>query len=208
MFLISYEASLRRLVSSYLGIYFLKKKETKKQTKTRQKTGKKRKKKKKIRYSVGLEPSTFRLTQPYLTTTPLRLITYVRGKDFNLMPFVWHFRQQTAPFKDDRAALTKLLTVKKKNNVNAYSMAVNEWKNIIMLNKTPIQVLVCKVGLLDFHCYVQANGQNHIHFWLIQVLRIAWHDIFSLSHHLLASRNLYIRCVAEGKSKFSSSRQV
>ena len=41
MFLISYEASLRRLVSSYLGIYFLKKKKQK----NKQKQGKKREKK-------------------------------------------------------------------------------------------------------------------------------------------------------------------
>ena len=24
---------------------------------------------------------------------------------------------------------------------------------------------------LDFRCYFEANGQNHIHFWLIQVLK-------------------------------------
>ena len=39
-------------------------------------------------------------------------------------------------------------------------------------------------------------------------LRVAWHDIFSLSHHLLASWNLYIPRVAGSKSKCSSSRQV
>ena len=39
-------------------------------------------------------------------------------------------------------------------------------------------------------------------------LRIALHDIFSLSHHLLASWNLHIPRVAESKSKYSSSRQV
>ena len=39
-------------------------------------------------------------------------------------------------------------------------------------------------------------------------LRIALHDIFSLSHHLLASWNLYIPRVAESKSKCSSSSQV
>ena len=39
-------------------------------------------------------------------------------------------------------------------------------------------------------------------------LRIAWHDILSLSHHLLASWNLYITRVAESKSKYSSSREV
>ena len=39
-------------------------------------------------------------------------------------------------------------------------------------------------------------------------LGIARHDIFLLSHHLLASWNLYIPRVAESKSKYSSSRQV
>ena len=39
-------------------------------------------------------------------------------------------------------------------------------------------------------------------------LRIAWHDILLLSHHLLASWNLYIPRVAESKSKCSPSRQV
>ena len=39
-------------------------------------------------------------------------------------------------------------------------------------------------------------------------LRIAWDDILSLSHHPLASWNLYIPRVAESKSKCSSSRQV
>ena len=39
-------------------------------------------------------------------------------------------------------------------------------------------------------------------------LRIALHDIFLLSHHLLASWNLYIPRVAESISKCSSSRLV
>ena len=37
-------------------------------------------------------------------------------------------------------------------------------------------------------------------------LRIALHDTFSLSHHLLTSWNLYISRVAESKRKCSSSR--
>ena len=45
-------------------------------------------------------------------------------------------------------------------------------------------------------------------FGSFRFLRIAWHDILSLSHHLLASWNLYIPRVAESKSKWSSSRQV
>ena len=32
-------------------------------------------------------------------------------------------------------------------------------------------------------------------------LRIAWHDIFSLSHHLLASWNLYIPRIAGSRRK-------
>ena len=56
---------------------------------------------------------------------------------------------------------------------------MNEWKNIIMLHKTPIHVLVCKVRLLDFRCYFETNSQNHIHFRLLQVLKnsMAWHFI-------------------------------
>ena len=61
---------------------------------------------------------------------------------------------------------------------------------------------------LDFGCYFEANGQNHGIFGSYSFLRIALHDIFSLSHHLLASWNLYISRVAESKSKNSSSRQV
>ena len=45
---------------------------------------------------------------------------------------------------------------------------------------------------LDFRCYFEANGQNHIHLRLIQFLKNSLHDIFSLSHHLLARWNLYI----------------
>ena len=146
------------------------------------KTGKKKERRKKTD-SVGFEPGTFGSTRLHLTTTPLRLITEPWGKVFDLMPFGWTFRRQ-----NDQAALTGLSTVKK-NNANAYSMAMNEWKNIIMpfkfkLNKTTIHVLVCKVArrtymfcYLNFRCYFEANGQNHINFRLIQVLKnsMAWH---------------------------------
>ena len=36
---------------------------------------------------------------------------------------------------------------------------------------------------LDFRCYFEANGQNHIHFLLIEVIKNSWPDIFSLSDH-------------------------
>ena len=46
-----------------------------------------------------------------------------------------------------------------------------------MLYKTPIHVLVYKIGRktcfchLDFRCYFEAYGQNHIRFRLMQVLK-------------------------------------
>ena len=94
-------------------------------------------------------------------------------------------------------------------------MAMNEWKNIIMLFKSPIHVLFCSVG----HKTYVLLSRFPLLFWSewskitsifgsYRFLRIAWHDIFSLSHHLLASWNLYIPRVAEWKSKCSSSRQV
>ena len=59
---------------------------------------------------------------------------------------------------------------------------MDEWKNIIMVFKMPIHVLVCKVGRKNMFChldfrYFEGNGQNHIHFRLIQVIEnsIAWH---------------------------------
>ena len=60
---------------------------------------------------------------------------------------------------------------------------------------------------LDFRSYFEANGQKSQTF-AAHSLRIAWHDILSLSHHLLASWNLYIPRVAGSKSTCSSSRQV
>ena len=60
---------------------------------------------------------------------------------------------------------------------------------------------------LDFRCYFQLMVKITSIFGSYRFLRIAWHDIFALSHHLLASWNLYIPRVAESKSKCSSSRQ-
>ena len=76
---------------------------------------------------------------------------------------------------------------------------MNEWKNIIMLFKTPTHVVVCNVG---HNTYVLLS-RFPLLFWSewskitslfgsYRLLRIAWHDIFSLSHHLLESWNLYI----------------
>ena len=98
------------------------------------------------------------------------------------MPFPWNFRRQT-PFKDDRAALTELLTLKN-NTSNAFHG--NEWMkehNILLCftkrrytfssAKENAKYMFC---YLDFHNYFEANGQNDIHFRLIQVLKnsMAW----------------------------------
>ena len=58
------------------------------------------------------------------------------------------------------------------------------------------QNIHCMFSYFHFCCYFKANGQNHIHFRLIQLrfLGIALHDIFSLSDHFPASWNLDIPC--------------
>ena len=61
---------------------------------------------------------------------------------------------------------------------------------------------------LDFYCYFEANGQNHIHFWPMQVLKnsMAWHFLTFRSFQIT---NLYIpRDLLESEEKlliFSSS---
>ena len=121
------------------------------------------------------------------------------------------------------AALTELLTVKKKitktkkkHNVNAFHG--NEW----------MKEHNCALQNADTRSRLQSRTQN-IYFVIsisavilklmvkitsifgsYRFLRIAWHDIFSVSHHLLAScnlRGLYPR-VAESESKRSSSHQL
>ena len=89
---------------------------------------------------------------------------------------------------------------------------MNEWKNIIMLFKTPIHVLVCKV---EHRTYVLLNRfplrmvKITSIFGSYRFLTIALHDIFSLSHHPLASWDLYnIPRVEESRSKCSSSREA
>ena len=61
---------------------------------------------------------------------------------------------------------------------------------------------------LDFRCYFEANGQNHIHFRLIQVLKnsMAWHFLtFRSLSYKLEFVYIYPRDIAESKSKCSSS---
>ena len=91
-------------------------------------------------------------------------------------------------------------------------MAMNERKNIIMLFKTPMNVLVWKVGHKTYvllsrfrSVYFEANGQNHSILGSYKFLRIAWHDIFSLSHNLLASWNYPPCCGVEEQMLIFSS---
>ena len=96
------------------------------------------------------------------------------------MRFVWTFRRQ-----DNQAALTGILTVKKKQCKRIFHG--NEWMkehNYVLQTlqndhtrprvQSRTQNMFC---YLDFCCYFEANGQNHIHFRLIQVLKnsMAWH---------------------------------
>ena len=81
------------------------------------------------------------------------------------------------------------------------------------LYKTTIHVLLCKVRRKTYVFFISISAvilkimvKITSIFGSYRFLRIAWHDIFSLSHHLLASWNLYIPRVAGSKSKCSSSR--
>ena len=75
-------------------------------------------------------------------------------------------------------------------------MVIIQWKNIIVLYKMPIHVLVCKGGCKTL-CFVISISAAILKLMVkitsisssYTFLRIAWHDIFSLSQHLLASWN-------------------
>ena len=97
-----------------------------------------------------------------------------------------------------RPALTELLTVKKnQNNVNAFHG--NEWMkehNFALQNaeirprlqsRTQNICLVISISAVILKLMVKITSI----FGSYRFLRIAWHDIFSLSHHLLASCNLW-----------------
>ena len=96
------------------------------------------------------------------------------------MLFPCNFCQQMA-FKDDRAALTELLTVKKKqykfhgnNSMKEHNYALQNANTCPRLQRRMQNIMFC---YLNFCCYFEANGQNHIHFQLIHVLKnsMAWY---------------------------------
>ena len=160
-------------------------------------------------------------TRVYLTTTRLRLTTSSWRKVFCLVPFPRKIHRQT-PLKMIEPRKTALLTVKKNNNNKnrTHFMAMNELKNIhSMLYKADTPCLrstmqnICfliSISAVTFKLMVKITSI----FGSCRFLRIAWHDIFSLSDHFPASWNLYTCtvyppwcCGVESKRKCSSSHQ-
>ena len=126
------------------------------------------------------------------------------------MPFGWTFRPQ-----DDQALLTGLLTVKKqckrifhsnewmKEHNYALQTLPNNDTRPRLQSRTQCICFVISISAVILKLMVKISSI----FGSYKFLRVVWHDIFSLSYHLLASWNLYIPRVAGSKSKYSSSRQ-
>ena len=136
-------------------------------------------------------------------------------KVFYLMPFPRKIHQQT-PFKMIETHKTVLLTVKKnqQNSEKTHLMAMNEWKNIRCMlykaDKPRLRSMTKNICFLILISAVTLKLMVKITsiFGSYRLLRIAWHDIFSLSHHCPAHWNLYIpHDLTESKKKCSSSCQ-
>ena len=211
----------------YLGIYLKKNNKTNKQKKDqtnqngKRKEGKKKKKERKE--WAGLEPSTFNSLQLFLTTTRLRLTTSLWREVFYLMPFPRKIHRQT-PLKMNEPRKTALLTVKKTTTTTKTERISwqHEWKNIrCMLYKADTPRLRSTMQNICFLISISAvilklisNGQNHIHFWLIQVLknsmtryRLTFRPFRSLSSKLKFVYNVSRRYLEKSKRKCPSSRQ-
>ena len=102
--------------------------------------------------------------------------------------------------------LTELLTVKK-NNVNFmviiqlmkehnYALQNGDTCNRLQSRMQNI-CFVISISAVILKLMVKITSISSPY----RFLRIAWHDIFSLSQHLLASWNLYILRVSKSKSK-------
>ena len=119
------------------------------------------------------------------------------------MLFPCNFCWQTA-FKDDRAALTKLLRVKKQgkfhcnNSMKEHNYALQNADTCPCLRSRMQNIcFVISISAVILKLMVKITSISSSD----RFLRIAWHDIFSLSQHLLASWNLYILRVSKSKSK-------
>ena len=97
------------------------------------------------------------------------------------MPLPWKIHRQM-PLKMIEPRKTALLTVKKKKTTTTKTERISwqhEWKNIrCMLHKADTPRLRSTMQNICFLISISAvtlklisNGQNHIHFWLIQVLK-------------------------------------
>ena len=127
--------------------------------------------------------------------------------------FVLLFSIKHLPARWSPAALTELLTVKKQCKRIFHG---NEWMkehNYAFQNADTRPGLQSRTQNICFVISISAVILKRMVkitsiFGSYSFLRIALHDIFLLSHHLLASWNLFIPRVAESKSKCLSSRQV
>ena len=84
------------------------------------------------------------------------------------MPFPWNFRRQTL-FKDDRVVQTELLTAKMYEHFMAMKEHISYKADITRLRSRTQNI--CFFISISAVSYFEANGQNHIHFRLIQVLK-------------------------------------
>ena len=89
----------------------------------------------------------------------------------------YSFSMKLPPARWSPVALTELLTVKKQCKRIFHG---NKWMkehNYAFQNADTRPSLQSRTQNLDFRCYFEANGQNDIHFRLIQFLKksIAWH---------------------------------
>ena len=92
-------------------------------------------------------------------------------------------------------------------------MAMNEWKSIqCILYKadTPRLRMQNMFSYLDFRCYFEANGQNHIQFWLIKVLKNSMTWYFLTSSRPLSSKLeiVYSRGDERSIKIFDSARKI
>ena len=133
-------------------------------------------------------------------TLHLRLVASFEREVFYFIPFPRKIHQQT-PLKMIEPRKTALLTVKKTTTTKTERISrQHEWKNIHrMLYKADTPRLLSKMQNICFLVSISAVTLKLISitvkitsiFGSYRLLRIAWHDIFSLSDHFPASWNLY-----------------
>ena len=131
------------------------------------------------------------------------------------MPFPRKIHRQT-PLKMTEPRKTALLTVKKQQQQKQNAFLGNEWMKEYATDTPRLRSTMQNICFLISISAVTLKLMVKITsiFGSYRFLRIAWHDIFSLSDHFPASWNLYTctvyppwSCGVESKRKCSSSRQ-